>query len=225
MLVADDRRDDRGLRLRGACRPAGTVIVAASESLRRALQGLLDRESDFAVLGTAGTRQEGATLAASLRPDLLIDTLPPGGENVGSWLREVESASPCTRYIFCFLLCRTVGADGRLPTLLAQDFIAALRPFTAAADESAGPQPRDGKPAGRRTLASLTERERQVLRLAAEGLNSSETGRRLGISARTVECHRSHGMRKLGLHRRAELTRFALQAGLIGAADDPSSSA
>jgi DNA-binding NarL/FixJ family response regulator len=203
-------------------RPAGTVIVAASKSLRRALQGLLGGKSDFAVLGTAGTRREGVALAARLRPDLLIDTLPPRGENVGPWLREVESASPCTRYLFCFLLRRAIGADGRLPASLARDFIAALRPFTPAADESAGPQARDGKPAGRRTLASLTARERQVLRLAAEGLNSSETGQQLGISARTVECHRSHGMQKLGLHRRAELFRFALQAGLIGGADGPS---
>jgi DNA-binding NarL/FixJ family response regulator len=203
-------------------RPVGTVVVAASESLRRALQSLLGGESDFAILGTAGTRREGATLAARLRPDLLIDTLPPGGESVGPWLREIESASPHTRYLFCFLLRRAVEADGRLPSSLARDFIAALRPFTAAAAESADRPPQDGKPECGETLASLTQRERQVLRMAAEGLNSSETGQQLGISARTVECHRSHGMRKLGLHRRAELTRFALQAGLIGGGDGPS---
>ena len=195
-------------------RPAGTVIVAGSESLRRAIERLLDREGAFAVLGTAGTRREGATLAARLRPDLLIDTLPPRGEKVEPWLREVESASPRTRYVFCFLLCGAIDGDGRLPAPLARDFIAALRPFTDAPE-----QPGDGRQACPRTLASLTQREREVLRLAAEGLNSSETGRRLGISARTVECHRSHGMQKLGLHRRAELTRFALEAGLIGAAD------
>jgi DNA-binding NarL/FixJ family response regulator len=220
--VDDDGRDAREHRLPRAGRPAGTVIVAASETLRRALQGLLGGESDFEVLGTAGTRREGATLAARLQPDLLIDTLPPRGENVGPWLREVEKASPGTRYLFCFLLCRVVGADGRLPASLAGDFIAALRPFTPAAAETAGPPSQDGKSACRRMLASLTERERLVVRMAAEGLSSSETGHRLGISARTVECHRSHGMQKLGLHRRAELFRFALQAGLIDDADGPS---
>ena len=61
---------------------------------------------------------------------------------------------------------------------------------------------------------SLTAREREVLRLTAEGLTSKEMGERLGISPRTADVHRAHVIRKLGLRNRVEVVRFALKAGL-----------
>jgi DNA-binding NarL/FixJ family response regulator len=61
----------------------------------------------------------------------------------------------------------------------------------------------------------LTTREREVLQLAAVGLTNNEIGRRLFISPRTVETHRSSLMHKLGLQHHADLIRFAMQKGLI----------
>src|SRR6185436_9774679 len=107
-------------------------------------------------------------------------------------------------------------ADSSRPPAFARDLVAALRPLGeagAAAADGNGDAPVDAEGV-REALACLTTREREVLRMAAEGLSSTETARQLGISARTAECHRAHGMRKLGLHRRAELVRFALSAGL-----------
>ena len=62
-------------------------------------------------------------------------------------------------------------------------------------------------------LALLTAREREVLELAAKGLHAKEIARQLGISARTVEVHKSHIMAKLGARNVAELVRFSVSAG------------
>jgi two-component system response regulator NreC len=63
--------------------------------------------------------------------------------------------------------------------------------------------------------ARLTPREREVLKLVAEGKTSAEIGRALGISPRTVEDHRAHLMRKLKLHNLADLVRYAIRRGIV----------
>jgi DNA-binding NarL/FixJ family response regulator len=64
-------------------------------------------------------------------------------------------------------------------------------------------------------LSSLTEREREVLSLIAEGLTNKQIGEQLGISPKTVARHRDNITQKLNLSSRAELTRYAIQKGLI----------
>jgi len=66
------------------------------------------------------------------------------------------------------------------------------------------------------SLDALTNREREVLKLVAEGLLNKEIGVQLGISVRTVEAHRDSITRKLGIRSAAGLTRFALEQGLLG---------
>jgi DNA-binding NarL/FixJ family response regulator len=202
------------------------LIVASSEPLRQALRDLLLQERDFEVLGVAATRHEAKNLARQHRPDLLVYGLEPTALNRLLFLREVEAASPRTHVFFCSLhpealedlKRRTPASGSRKPATFARDLVAALRPLGEASDAArdASRDAAGGVDAVREALSALTPREREVLRMAAEGLSSSETGRQLGISARTAECHRAHGMRKLGLHRRAELVRFALSAGLVG---------
>ena len=62
---------------------------------------------------------------------------------------------------------------------------------------------------------TLTDREREVLQLTAEGHTSAETGERLHISSRTVESHRAHILQKLGLKGQKELVRFAVERGMV----------
>jgi DNA-binding NarL/FixJ family response regulator len=201
-----------------------TLIVASSEPLRLALRDLLLGARGFEVLGVSATRHEAKLLAQRHTPDLLIYALEPPALNRLLFLREIEAASPRTHIFFCSLphqeleeLARET-ADSRRPPAFARDLVAVLRPLGEAgepAEVGDGDAPPDVREV-REALACLTPREREVLRMAAEGLSSTETGRQLGISARTAECHRAHGMRKLGLHRRADLVRFAVSAGLVG---------
>jgi two-component system nitrate/nitrite response regulator NarL len=69
--------------------------------------------------------------------------------------------------------------------------------------------------ASRPASEDLTEREKEILRLACEGLKSSEIATRLTVSVRTVDAHRRNIKRKLGVHTMAGLTRYALKIGLI----------
>src|SRR5207247_202871 len=70
-------------------------------------------------------------------------------------------------------------------------------------------------PAGGPTAADLSNREREVLTLIAEGFSNKEIATRLGVGVRTVETHRERIMRKLNIHSVAGLTRFAISKGLI----------
>jgi DNA-binding NarL/FixJ family response regulator len=64
---------------------------------------------------------------------------------------------------------------------------------------------------------TLTERERLILQLAAEGLSNPDIGRKLFISPRTAESHRANLMRKLGLHSQTDLVRYAIRRQIISA--------
>jgi DNA-binding NarL/FixJ family response regulator len=62
---------------------------------------------------------------------------------------------------------------------------------------------------------TLTNREREVLQLSAEGFNSVDIAEKLSISMRTAEVHRFNLMRKLGLHNQTELVRYAIERGIV----------
>ena len=62
---------------------------------------------------------------------------------------------------------------------------------------------------------ALTEREREILKLVAEGYTNNQIGERLFISPKTVDTHRTHIMDKLNLHSRAELVKYAMRRGLL----------
>jgi two-component system response regulator NreC len=64
-------------------------------------------------------------------------------------------------------------------------------------------------------LDTLSERERQVLELVGEGLNNQDIGRKLGLSPKTIARHRERIMKKLNMHSRTELVKFAIKTGLI----------
>ena len=64
-------------------------------------------------------------------------------------------------------------------------------------------------------LCSLTEREREILKLVAEGYTNNQIAERLVISPKTVDTHRTHVMDKLNLHSRAELVKYAMRRGLL----------
>ena len=72
------------------------------------------------------------------------------------------------------------------------------------------------EPSGRGDAPAITERETEVLRLVAKGLTARQIGERLRLSHRTVESHVQNTLRKLQLHNRAQLVRYAIEQGLAG---------
>jgi PAS domain S-box-containing protein len=89
--------------------------------------------------------------------------------------------------------------------------------FTGSAVEAASPRQAAFTPSAEavRMVFALTERERQVLALIADGKSTKETAARLGISYKTADSHRSRILEKLGVHETASMVRYAIRAGLI----------
>ena len=209
------------------------VLLADDHAIVRAgLRALLEAQPDIAVIGEAGTGDEAVTLAQRLRPDIVImDISMPGGGLEAT--RKIAKLDLPTR-----ILILTVHAEERylLPVLeaggsgyvrkssLHTDLIDAIR--TVARGEVFL------EPAATRMLLRgyldraddgreldpgklLSEREREVLKLTAEGYTAQEIADQLYLSPKTVETYRHRIMQKLGFSHRSELVRYALRAGLL----------
>jgi len=212
----------------GERRTIRTLVVATSRSLHHSLRNLLATVPAIEILALSAGYEETKRLARRLRPDLFI---------VAADLKElplelsllcyVVDSVPRSHVPVLFLPRQAVelvvSRPGRSDWSVSNLFAA----FGKIGSSEGGSRGEDRpaqiltasltKDAARQAvLSSLTRRESEVLRMAAEGMNSAETGHALGISSRTAECHRARLMRKLGLHRRADLVRFAVDAGVIG---------
>jgi DNA-binding NarL/FixJ family response regulator len=202
------------------------VIVDDHVSIRQMLGLVLEREGPYEVVGQAGTGFEALKVCRKVKPRLVIlDLVLPelSGVEVLHTLRAelresrfmVYSGTMSRVLIVEALQARPHGfvhKTDALPT-----FCEALRavaggcsyftPFaTKFMDEERGASA---------TASLLTERERAVLQMVAEGRSNKEMAERLVLSAKTVEHHRAHVMEKLGVRDVAGLTRVAIRQGLV----------
>jgi PAS domain S-box-containing protein len=217
--------------------PAGKVRVLLADdhpTLRRGLRELLGREPWIEVVGEAATGEDAVRQAEALAPDVVVmDLAMPVMDGLEA-MRRITAAGDGVR-----VLALTAEAeDEAVPRVLEAGGCGLVRKSTAHRDLPAAIRAVAGgqlflDPAGsqlvlkgfregvRRAfddpLAALSPAERQVALLTAEGFTSREIGRRLHLSPRTVDSHRSHLMKKLGLEHRAELVRLVLRAGLLRA--------
>jgi DNA-binding NarL/FixJ family response regulator len=212
-----------------------TTIVLADDHpiVRRGLRTLLETETDSHILGEAGHGLEAVQLVESLQPDVLMPGL--SGLEV---TRQVSQRTAQTRVIVLSMYANEAyvlealrnGASGYVLkgsniTDLVQavrDVVAGRRYLSAPLSERAiaayveKAQTRAPSP-----YESLTTREREVLHLAAEGHTSAQIAKRLYLSPRTVETHRANLMRKLSLRSQADLTRYAIERGILPAMGGP----
>jgi len=210
-----------------------TIALADDHHIfRQGLRALLQSESDFKVIGEAGDGLEGLELAERLNPDVfVIDVMMPGLNGLDV-TRQLSKSRPRTRIVVLSMYSNEAyvlealsnGASAYvLKDARPSDLVQAVRevhsgkeylspPLSNRAIES---YKEKAKAASLERGETLTFREREVLHLAAEGCTSTEIAARLGISSRTAEAHRANLMHKLGLHRQADLIRYALRRGII----------
>ena len=201
------------------------LLVDDHGLLRAGLRSRLESEGDITVVGEAATADQAVVKARALQPDLvLLDLMLPRKSGVEA-IPELAKVSPQSKVLAVssqtapssVRSALAAGAAGYVPKRAADgELLAAIRQVAAGGsyvdpDLGAKLVVPDPSPA----LEPLSDRERDVLQLLALGYTNQEIGKKLYISVRTVDTHRAHIMRKLGLETRAELVLFALANGLI----------
>ena len=211
------------------------VLVADDHAIvRTGIRHVLEGEPGFAVVAEAATGAEALALALALRPDVAVLDISMPGQSGLEVTAELLHHCPDTRVLILSMHDNTeyvlesvrAGAHGYLlKDTAATELRGAVRavyqgesyfspPIASRLSAVVRGGPPETTPAGQ--LTQLTGRERQVLIGVTRGLTNKEIAADLGISHRTVETHRESLMRKLRLRSVAELTRFALETGVIG---------
>jgi DNA-binding NarL/FixJ family response regulator len=211
------------------------LIVEDHTILRDGLRSLLSSAPGLEVVADAANGLEAVSLAQKHQPDLiLIDLCMPKMTGTEA-IREIRRRFPQIKIIALtvnnseesFLAAFDAGANSYvLKDTSYVDLMSAIRNTLAGKTYLSPGMSRpvlDGylenkrhKTAPRTELEKLTSRERQVLKLIAEGQTSRAIAEALCISAKTVERHRSNLMEKLDLHSVSALTLFAVKKGLLG---------
>lgn len=219
-----------------AVRTAPKVSIVMAEDhhvVRHALRLLLEKQTQYEIVAESGDGIEAVELCERFSPTVLVTDLMIPRLHGLDVVRQVCDRCPKTRIIILSMReeAATVaeafrnGAMGYvLKEASAKEFLDALsevlagRRYVSSKLRGVIDELGYGHRAGTTDIyASLTPRERLVLELAAEGLSSPEIARRLYISVRTAETHRSNFMRKLHIKSQTDLVRFAIRKGIIRA--------
>ena len=201
------------------------AVVDDHAIVRNGLVQLLSADPELEVVGAVGDGEAAVSLCAEQRPDVaLMDLSMPGMDGIEATRRIIE-ASPGVQIVVLtsfvdrerVLAALEAGAIGYLLKDAEPDDL--LRGVHAAARGESPLDPRAARTmlgAQRETgpLEELTEREREVLSLVAEGLPNKQIGRRLGISEKTVKAHLTHVFRTIGVDDRMQAGLWARRQGL-----------
>lgn len=207
------------------------VLADDHAVVREGLRAVLDAEPDFEVVGQAENGDEVVALVDDLRPDVVVLDLMMPGRNGLDVIGELAERWPETRVLILSMhhseayvveaLSR--GAAGyALKQAETAELGRAIRDVAAGRRYLSPPLSERALEAYSRRASgpadpydTLTNREREVLKLVAEGYTNVAIADRLCISARTVETHRAHVMKKLALHTPVELAVYAVRRGIV----------
>ena len=209
------------------------LLVDDHKMFRAGIRALMSSQRDMEVVGEASTGEEALDLVSSLSPDVvLLDIGLPGIGGV-EVARRIHATHPEVHVLaltahdrpeYFFEILRAEAAGYVLKEAAPSELFTAVRAahrgeayfYPSVARKllndylrrvSAGDE--------RESYDGLTPREREVLKLIAEGHSNRDIAESLVISVNTVEVHRARLMRKLDLHKRAELVKYAIRSGLI----------
>ena len=210
------------------------LLVDDHAVVRSGLRMLLENEREIEIVGEAGNAAEAIEAATRLKPNLiLMDIGLPDLSGIDA-TREIKKRLPEVSIVALtihedeeyFFKMLEAGASGYVPKRAApEELLTAIR---AAAKGEVYLYPslakllvRDflsgGRPTDEQASSGLTDREQEFLTYLAEGANNEEIAASLVISPKTVARHRENIMRKLNLHSRSELVRYAIRKGIIKA--------
>jgi DNA-binding NarL/FixJ family response regulator len=222
-----------------------SVLLADDQPLlRRGFRMILEAEDGLAVTGEAGDGAEAVELARRVKPDVvLMDIRMPGTDGIEA-TRRITEAQPDVRVLvlttfdldeYAFGALRAGASGFLLKDVRPHELVAAVRTVAsgeavvsprvtrrlleeyaqqlpvADADAGAGVGQADRYP----QLASLTEREREVLAVVAQGLSNTEIAASLFVSETTVKSHVGRILAKLGLRDRVQIVVLAYESGLV----------
>ena len=215
------------------------VLVADDHTVVRAgLRALIGTARDMQVVSEASNGREAVALALRFRPHVVVMAISISQLDGIAATREILQSGVDTRVLVLtlhaeeeyVLAAMEAGATGFLvKSAVERELLDAIRSVAhgdtyvqpsssrALVRGLLGASPDDE---GRRRLAQLSDRERSVLRMIAEGHSGPAVAHALGISAKTVETYKQRIHEKIGIGRRHEMVRFALEVGLLDAGGD-----
>jgi len=210
------------------------VLLTDDHTLfRQGIKTLLAAESDLDIVGEAANGAEAVEKVTELRPDLVLMDIGMPGLSSFEATRQIKKVRPDTKILFLTMYddedylvqCMEVGASGYvLKDSPAQQLLAAIRDVYRGGSylsprmlsqlvddfrsriKTAHRQPR---------FATLTAREKEILKFLAEGESVKEIASGLNLSVKTVEAHKFNLMRKLDIHNKAHLVQYAIQKKII----------
>ncbi|MGA2517285.1 MAG: response regulator transcription factor [Thermodesulfobacteriota bacterium] len=210
------------------------IVIAEDHTiLREGLRSLLSSNANFEVVGEAGDGREAIRQVKKLKPDLILSDLSMPRMNGMEAIKEIKRESPATKILVLtvhraeeyILATFRAGADGYLlkdsthsELLMAvKKVLSGTRYISPEISEKVIEGYIEGKKSlkSRTSWETLTQREREILKLIAEGYRNKEIAEDLCISVKTVEKHRANLMEKLDLHSIQALTTFAIEKGLV----------
>jgi DNA-binding NarL/FixJ family response regulator len=212
--------------------PISVFLADDHPVVRNGLQLILQAEADINVVGEAADGHEAVRRVEKAKPDVVVMDIAMPGLNGIEATKKIRVACPEARVLILSMHATAehiyqalqAGAQGYLLKESAgEEVIKAVRALCKGkrylsekisetmVNDYLQQRALDKK---KSPLESLSEREREILQLAAEGKTSAEIGRALFISPKTVETYRSRLMQKLGISDHAALIKFAIQYGV-----------
>jgi two-component system response regulator NreC len=200
---------------------------------RQGIRTLLDAESDIEIVGEAANGTESVDKIGPLRPDIVLMDIGMPGLSSFEAARQIKKIRPETKVLFLTMYddedylveCMEVGGSGYvLKDSPTQQLLLAIRDIYRGGSylspkmlsqlvddfrsriKTTSRQPR---------FATLTPREKEVLKFLAEGDSVKEIAQHLNLSVKTIEAHKFNLMRKLDIHNKAQLVQYAIQKKII----------
>jgi len=209
------------------------VLLAEDHTIvRKGLRSLLEDEAAIEVIGEAEDGREAIQKVGQLRPDVVVMDITMPALNGLEATRQIKELFPEVKVLiltmhaneeYVFQILRA-GASGYVVKQAAVTELVSAIQAVYRGDSFLSPSIssevieeyiRQAKGVAKNSYDKLTNREREVLQLIAEGHSSREIAELLHISAKTVRVHRAHLMDKLDIHSTAGLTRYAIRKGVI----------